>query len=109
MSEWMKFNWEPLSELEIPVALLGARGDGNPYETEYIHGFFYEIYCRNGSKSGFFRRKRKWYSVDIVPNQPMKLTQLKGAHVMIRHNDGGLHSGSIKVNRTHNAENITIL
>ena len=78
MSEWNNFNWEPLAELEIPVSLLGGRDDGNHYEREFIHGFFYEIYCRGVSKSGFFRRKRKWYSVDIVPNQPMKLTRLKG-------------------------------
>ena len=109
MSEWIKFNWEPLSELEIPVSLLGSRDDGNQYEIEFVHGFFYETYCRGGSKSGLFRRRRKWYSVDIVPNQPIKLTRLKGVHVMIRHNDGGLGNGSIKVNRTRNAENVNVL
>ena len=109
MAEWTKFNYEPLSELEIPVGVLGGRDTGNHYETEYVWGFFYEIYCRGGTKIGFFRRKRKWYSVDIVPNQPMKLTQLKGVHVMIRHDDGGLGNGSIKIYRTTNAENINIL
>jgi len=39
----------------------------------------------------------------------MKLTRLKGVHVMIRHNDGGLGNGSMKVNRTRNAENVNIL
>ena len=104
----MKFNWEFLSNLEIPVALLGASHD-NQYEVDIASGVLFTIYDQGGLKSGYFRRKRKRYSVDIVPNQPMKLTQLKGVHVMIRHDDGGLGNGSIKIYRTTNAENINIL
>ena len=108
MPEWMKFNWEFLSNLEIPVAPLGASHD-NQSEVDIASGVLFTIYDQRGSKSGYFRRKRKWYSVDIVPNQPMKLTQLKGVHVMIRHDDGGLCNGSIKICRTANAENVNIL
>ena len=101
MSEWMKCKYESVLELDIPIELL-----------ELSHRIFYVIHSQDGEKAGYFMSKRKWYAVDIVPNQPMSLVRLKGVRVKIKHKWEEYHNPIhyIKICRTmSNAENITIL
>ena len=103
LKNWIKFDYEPLSDLEIPVDVLGGRDTGNHYETEFCHGFFYALPLQQG-KAGFFKRKGKWYAVDKRPEEPMILTHLKGIRVKLNHGDSYIY-----FTRTPNAANIVIL
>ena len=88
MSEWMKCKYERLSELEIPVELL----EPSHFESGTVQGIFYIIHSLGGEKAGYFMSKRKWYAVDIVPNQPMSLVWLKGVRVKFKHDWGEYHN-----------------
>ena len=104
----MKCNYESVSELDILIVLL----EPSWWHGDTVQGIFYVIHSLGGEKAGYFKFKRKWYGVDIVPNQPMTLTRLKGVRVKFKHDYGGYHKNIIhyiKVCRTTNAENINIL
>ena len=109
MPEWMKCNYESVSELDIPIELLEPNGS---HGGETVQGCFLVIHSLGGEKAGYFTFKRKWYAVDIVPNKPMTLTRLKGVRVKFKDDYGGYHKNIIhyiKICRTTNAENIDIL
>ena len=107
--DWIRFDYEPLSDLEIPVDVLGGRDTGNHYEREFVHGFFYALPFQGGTKAGFFKRKGKWYAVDKRPGEPMNLTHLKGIRVKIWMYADSHADSYIRFTRTPNAENIVIL
>jgi len=108
MPEWISFVTECLSELDIPIVLL----EPSWWHGDTVQGIFYVIHSLGGEKAGYFKFKRKWYGVDIVPNQPMTLTRLKGVRVKFKHDWRDYHNPIhyIKICRTWDtAENINIL
>ena len=107
LKDWIIFDYEPLSDLEIPVDVLGGRDAGNHYEREFCHGFFYALPVQQG-RAGFFKRKQKWYFVEQRTGQPMKLTRLKGIWVKLMMYADGHANSYMKIARTPNAENISI-
>ena len=107
LKDWMKFEYEPLSELNIPRGLLDPYywWDTNTTAT----GSFYITRAQGGEKSGYFTYHRRWYSVNIVPNEPMKLTLLKGIRVKLNRCADGHGNDYMRITRTRNAQNISIL
>jgi hypothetical protein len=107
MSIWIECKYESVGELDLPIALLQPSHE----EEGVVQGIFYVIHSRGCEKFGYFKFKRKWYAVDIGPSQIMTLTQLKGVRVKFKHDWADYYKPThyIKVNRTHTAENITIL
>ena len=73
-----KCNYESVSELDIPIELLQPNGS---HGGETVQGCFFVIHSQDGVKLGYFKFKRKWYSVGIVPNKPMTLVRIKGVRV----------------------------
>ena len=105
---WRKYDIEDLSDMEIPRAVLkGAHDDYWVTEILTLQGNFYVIHSSQGSKSGYFVQKRKWYALDIVPDQPMRITRLKG--IRVKRLTGPVSGGYIMLVRTRNAENIPIV
>jgi len=109
MPEWIKCSYESVGELDIPIALLEPRHA----EGGVAQGIFYVIHSQGGEKAGYFRFKRKWYAVDIVPSQAMSLTWIKGVQVKFKHKWASYSvptQGYIKICRTwKTAENVDIL
>ena len=109
MPIWMTCKYESVSELDLRISSL----DPNHVGDDTVQGIFYVIHSLGGEKVGYFKFKRRWYAVDIVPSQAMSLTWIKGVQVKFKHKWVSYRvptQGYIKICRTwKTAENITIL
>ena len=108
MPEWMKCKYESVSELDLRISSL----DPNHVGDDTVQGIFYVIHSLGGEKAGYFKFKRRWYAVDIVPDHAWTLTRLKGVQVKFKHDWADYHNPThyIKICRTwETAENIDII
>ena len=113
MAQWIPVVYKPLSIMEIPETVFNEDSSVG----DLLTGSFWALPFPPGlNQAGYFKRKRKWYTVDRLPGQPLRLLQLKGARIKFKQDYGAIPNiidciiiDYMKITRTPNAENIDIL
>ena len=108
MAQWIPVVYKTLSIMEIPETVFNE----DSTEGDLLSGSFWALPFPPGmNQAGYFKRKRKWYTVVRKAGEPLRLLQLKGARVKFKQGYGEYHDPIVcmKITRTPNAENIDIL
>ena len=108
MALWIPVVYKPLSIMEIPETVFNE----DSTEGDLLSGSFWALPFPPGlNQAGYFKRKRKWYTVVRKAGEPLRLLQLKGVRIKFKQDYGAIPNiiDYIKITRTPNAKNIDIL